>query len=742
MEFSIEEFNEPSKSFNHNYIKIGKLGNGAFGKVYKAKEIKTEKIVAVKQISINNSKIKYEYILKEINVLSNLSHPNIVKYYKHYEENDKIYIIMEYLEGGTLKQYINEEKNKINEDICRIIIKQILEALSYLHYTCDICHRDIKPENIMFKYNNDPNSVKLIDFGLSSDSFEKKNYLDNCGTLIYMAPEQISNKTYSKSVDIWSVGIILYMLLNNGKNPFYNKGESREKIIEKITSKKVEFDDKNYPISEIGKHFINKLLMKNSSSRYTARPALKHPWITMKKFEEIPMTVLDKLLTGSYVKIIKELFLTSLFMNYYKKNKFYLNLNYNNINNINNISFEGSTRKACYTSHSHVKQNKLNNIKKNEINKNNNLVDDDFDLDEYFQRVKKSNLLLEKKFKENREIMFMTKKDTNNIINKNINTNVNIFGKSNNKIEIKDKDYEDEKSELDSNILKKKKNNIIYNIKNKSNKIINKSPKNKIIKLFNNEKKKIKNIISDIDVKNSRNKKINNKNPQNNINHIFRQSESKKENNIIKPELKTLEEFITKEKTNRNKSVSQYNRLYITDNLKENDIYNKYNSKDIYNNDILNYKLFLKDTQNQNSKNKLIKKNSCVMTQRNKIDIIKNFKNISNNNKIILIDKNKNKSTENVKCINFNKNIIKNIKMNSRKKSSNKIGKYNYYSFSEKNNNKFNYNLVKKNNDNTTLINDNIYNLFNVENKIKPKKLLFELKNKILPKIDIKNNFC
>ena len=306
MEFSIEEFNEPSKSFNHNYIKIGKLGNGAFGKVYKAKEIKTEKIVAVKQISINNSKIKYEYILKEINVLSNLSHPNIVKYYKHYEENDKIYIIMEYLEGGTLKQYINEEKNKINEDICRIIIKQILEALSYLHYTCDICHRDIKPENIMFKYNNDPNSVKLIDFGLSSDSFEKKNYLDNCGTLIYMAPEQISNKTYSKSVDIWSVGIILYMLLNNGKNPFYNKGESREKIIEKITSKKVEFDDKNYPISEIGKHFINKLLMKNSSSRYTARPALKHPWITMKKFEEIPMTVLDKLLTGSYVKIIKD----------------------------------------------------------------------------------------------------------------------------------------------------------------------------------------------------------------------------------------------------------------------------------------------------------------------------------------------------------------------------------------------------------------------------------------------------
>ena len=69
---------------------------------------------------------------------------------------------MEYLEGGTLKQYINEEKNNITEDVCRIIIKQILKALSYLHYTCDICHRDIKPENIMFKYKNNPNSNKLL----------------------------------------------------------------------------------------------------------------------------------------------------------------------------------------------------------------------------------------------------------------------------------------------------------------------------------------------------------------------------------------------------------------------------------------------------------------------------------------------------------------------------------------------------------------------------------------------------
>ena len=329
MEFSIEEFSSPSKSFKHNYKKLSLIGNGSFGKVYKAKEINTNNIVAVKQISINN-----EYTLKEINVLSNLSHQNIVKYYNYYEDNDKIYIIMEYLEGGTLKDFIEKEKNKITEDTCRIIIKQILSALSHLHYVCDICHRDIKPENIMFKFKDNIKSLKLIDFGLSSNSFEKKNYLENCGTLAYMAPEQISNKIYSKSVDIWSVGIILYMLLNNGKNPFYIKGDSREEVIKKISNKKVEFDDINSPISQIGKDFINKLLMKNSSSRYTARPALNHPWLTMKKFEKIPMTVLDKLLIGAHINRLKELFLTALFMNFYKKN---------NINTfIKNTSYENT----------------------------------------------------------------------------------------------------------------------------------------------------------------------------------------------------------------------------------------------------------------------------------------------------------------------------------------------------------------------------------------------------------------
>ena len=146
---------------------------------------------------------------------------------------------MEYLEGDTLRKYLKENSDKINEDIARTIIKQLLNALSYLHYSCDVCHRDIKPENIMFKEKDDISCVKLLDFGLSSDSFESKIKMRNCGTLTYMAPEQISSLRYSKAVDIWSVGVVLYMLLNKGKNPFYNKGDSQERVTEKINNKEI-----------------------------------------------------------------------------------------------------------------------------------------------------------------------------------------------------------------------------------------------------------------------------------------------------------------------------------------------------------------------------------------------------------------------------------------------------------------------------------------------------------------------
>ena len=404
MEISINDFNSyqlPLNCFQSHYKVIEYLGEGSFGKVFKAREISTGKIIAVKKMPINHSEKKYSNIIKEINLLKNLDHPNIVKYYDYFEEEDFIYLMMEYLEGGTLKQYINS-KSDITEDEARIIIRQLLTALSYLHYTCDICHRDVKPENIMFTNKNDINELKLLDFGLSSDSFESKNYLENCGTLIYMAPEQINNLIYSKAVDVWSVGIILYMLLNKGKNPFYIKGDTQEKIIKNITNNNITFSN-DCLISNMGKHLINKLLKKNPSYRYTIRPALEHPWITLNKFDKIPMTIYDKAFIDEYSEKLKTLLLTSIFFSYQKKHNFYVSKNIKK-NNKMKIKKNKDKNKNVYIDNENQKDQKSNNL---------GICLKIFNMNEYEQMVKKSNILYNQKFKEDRELMFNPKLATN-----------------------------------------------------------------------------------------------------------------------------------------------------------------------------------------------------------------------------------------------------------------------------------------------------------------------------------------
>ena len=405
MEISINDLNTyqlPSNCFSSHYKILSFLGEGSYGKVFKAREISTGRVLAVKKIQINNSLTKYKKTIKEINLLKNLDHPNIVKFYDFFEEEENIYLMMEFLEGCTLKQYI-QKTEIISENNARIIIKQLLTALSYLHYACDICHRDIKPENIMFKEKNDINSLKLLDFGLSLENFESKNYLENCGTLVYMAPELlINNIKYTKGVDVWSVGIILYMLLMKGKNPFYNRGDSKETVIKNIRNNNVIFNNdinEENNISNMGKDLINKLLKKNPLYRYTIRSALEHPWITLKKFDKIPLTIYDKANIDENVEKIKIFLLVSIFLNYVKKNKLFFNEENSNEKNYN-ISDK-------------------NNISNFEIEFGRNK--EKFNMDEYEKMVKYSNRIYHLKFIQDREIMFnpkllIKKNSTNNSI--------------------------------------------------------------------------------------------------------------------------------------------------------------------------------------------------------------------------------------------------------------------------------------------------------------------------------------
>ena len=109
-----------------------------------------------------------------------------------------------------------KQDHTISEEKASLIIKEVLSAIAYLHQN-QICHRDLKPENIMFSRENDLSSIKIIDFGLSLQNFDTLCNSDYCGTLIYMAPEEIERKSYYLSVDIWSIGILMYMLLNKGR---------------------------------------------------------------------------------------------------------------------------------------------------------------------------------------------------------------------------------------------------------------------------------------------------------------------------------------------------------------------------------------------------------------------------------------------------------------------------------------------------------------------------------------------
>ncbi|CAD8106261.1 unnamed protein product [Paramecium sonneborni] len=270
----------------HQLKEITKIGQGSFGKVYKAIDLTDKTICAVKVIS----KIIYNSTTPEQDIYMQLNHPNIVRC-KRISENKKCYyIIMEYMEGGTLAQKIKDKQ--LNEQEAAIIMKQILEGVNYLHDR-SIIHRDIKPENIMLTGTN----VKIADFGLSfrfstTEGNFHKLLNKKCGTIIYMAPEQFTEKYYSKQVDVWSCGIILYMLLNGGIHPFYNKDDTKYDFIKKILNPSIEIP---FNITPLAKDLLYKLINVNPIDRYNVSQALMHPWITRKFHEKIPLTYQQQL---------------------------------------------------------------------------------------------------------------------------------------------------------------------------------------------------------------------------------------------------------------------------------------------------------------------------------------------------------------------------------------------------------------------------------------------------------------
>ena len=326
MEIDIKEFDRDFPYEIGSDLKfIEKIDCGAFGTVLHVFDKKLDKNIAVKVISkIKRSPSYINKVKEEISELKKLNHPNIVKFYGFLEANNQLLVKMEFIKHGTLKNWM-KNKEKISEEEASIILKNILSAIEYLH-SKQICHRDLKPENIMLSRENDLNSIKIVDFGLSTQNLNKLINNDYCGTYIYMAPELIEKKLYFISVDIWSIGILMFMLLNKGKHPFYNKGDKREVVANKIKNGKLNFYEK---ITPLARHLILKLLEPNPSWRYTASQAIKHPWIT-RNFDDIPpMTFNELLIKSNNKKIMMDLFFTCLFLNYFRKKEDFTNLRKN-----------------------------------------------------------------------------------------------------------------------------------------------------------------------------------------------------------------------------------------------------------------------------------------------------------------------------------------------------------------------------------------------------------------------------
>ncbi|KAI0126781.1 kinase-like domain-containing protein [Xylariales sp. AK1849] len=286
---------------------LEKMGDGAFSNVYRARDLSGGAgecaIKVVRKYEMNN--MQRANILKEVQIMRQLDHPNIVKLVDFSESRQYYYIILELAPGGELFHQI-VRLTYFSEDLSRHVITQVAVALEYLHEERGVVHRDIKPENILFspipvvpsripkpKQAGDEDKedegefipghgaggigqIKIADFGLSKIVWDNQT-MTPCGTVGYTAPEIVKDERYSKSVDMWALGCVLYTLLC-GFPPFYD--ESIEVLTEKVAKGQYTFlspwwDD----ISKSAQDLITHLLAVDPEKRYTITEFLQHPWV-------------------------------------------------------------------------------------------------------------------------------------------------------------------------------------------------------------------------------------------------------------------------------------------------------------------------------------------------------------------------------------------------------------------------------------------------------------------------------
>mmetsp|Transcript_3088 Transcript_3088/g.10114 ORF Transcript_3088/g.10114 Transcript_3088/m.10114 type:complete len:311 (+) Transcript_3088:91-1023(+) len=251
-------------------FEIGKpLGSGKFGNVYLARERSAKYVVALKVLfkdQLEKNSVEHQ-LRREIEIQSHLRHPNILRLYGYFHDRTRVYLILEYAAGGELFKELTKQ-GRFTEPRSAEYIAQLAHALHHCH-TKHVIHRDIKPENLLIASNGE---LKIADFGWSVHAPNSRR-TTLCGTLDYLPPEMIVHEDYDASVDVWSLGVLLYEFLC-GKPPFEAKGY-------KETYRRIASVEMDFPahVSSGARDLISRLLQRLPSERLKLRHVARHQWM-------------------------------------------------------------------------------------------------------------------------------------------------------------------------------------------------------------------------------------------------------------------------------------------------------------------------------------------------------------------------------------------------------------------------------------------------------------------------------
>ena len=673
-----------------NYLLFEQIGMGSFSKVTKAIHLITEQTVAVKILEKEKieDEIDIERIIREIEILKTIMHPNIAQMYESYSTIHNIYLMMEYVEGGDLFDYITKNTFLPEQKACHFY-RQIISVLEYLS-EMGITHRDIKPENILLDQNH--NNIKFIDFGLSNYCKDKELLQSSCGSPCYASPEMLSGNPYKGcTTDLWSSGIVLYSMLV-GSLPFDD--QEIQKLYAQIKAGKFYIPS---TLSLEAIDLLKRILEVNPSKRITIKQIKEHPWFN---FVQNPMYKGIFYKNGNKIPYNNKV-ISYVINNYYKDDE--------NINNDKLIEMIEKHESNQYTATYYI--------------------------------VKKYILKINYDEKENNDKFILKLKNNNNKVNTNNeedNMNINQKQNSQNKISLvsnmnKDKIREDSLNNK-KEILQLDLKNINFISINKNNNKNNKpytnrgiSPPNELKDIydFNNNNNNFVKYKTDENINDSKNIDKNNIKEKNNnrkdtlyLNHYncCNKGNTTKNNETI-PYLSKTDENILLDKEKCKKDKNQ-NDPFIKDTLKTE--CNITQEKKMNDHRIKYFNIIPKlNISNINVSNNYKKKYINFM---NCIDNKDNFINMNNNNGVINNSKTNNKNYS-LYCYNKNKN-----------NNNTNVNKNYIFSYLNKDYNNIKEKIHKRNS--STTIKNHIQNSKTVGHN----RILFATKLGLLSKVKHDNN--